>query len=369
MNALRRWLDRLLGVPLIAFLRIFSPKSQLATNVPKKVLVIKLAAMGDTVLMVPVLRQLRAALPGSEIDWLISNTNRELAETVPYVSRTIVLASFSPFAIFPLMRHLRDTRYDAVIDFEQWAKGTAVLSWLTRAPRRFGFDTPGLDRAGLYTQSLAKTYTHHELDDLLDLAKLLVPITQDHKLELWQTPEGESELQAAAPGLKTTSSSWRVLIHPGCGGDGTAREWPVERYAALGKWLQTQMNAEIFISGGPDDLPTGAAIMEKLPGAVNLTGRLRWQATVSLVQRMDCVISGNTGIMHIAAALGKNQVALHGPTNFAIWGPLNPKAVVIQTPCPHCPCLRLGYEYHRKTQECMALIPLQEVQEAVAAFR
>jgi heptosyltransferase-2 len=65
--------------------------------------------------------------------------------------------------------------------------------------------------------------------------------------------------------------------------------------------------------------------------------------------------------MHLAAAIGIPQIALHGPTNSVQWGPLNSNAVVIRTSCPECPCLDLGSEYHRTDGYCMAQISVDEV--------
>ena len=166
-------------------------------------------------------------------------------------------------------------------------------------------------------------------------------------------------MQAGQPQL-------RVLIHPGCGADGLPREWPLARYAELAEWLLTTHNAQILISGGPEEKHKTAELTRRLKGeAIDVGGKLSWNGVISLVNLVDLVISGNTGVMHIAAALRKKQVALHGPTDPLLWGPINPNAIVIQSSCPVCPSLRLGFEYHRKNQSCMALIGAEEVKAAV----
>jgi ADP-heptose:LPS heptosyltransferase len=76
------------------------------------------------------------------------------------------------------------------------------------------------------------------------------------------------------------------------------------------------------------------------------------------------VVSGNTGVMHMAAALRKKQIAIHGPTNPIIWGPLNPHSKIVMSPCPNCPCLKLGFEYHTKDQSCMRKIDVEQVKNA-----
>ena len=86
---------------------------------------------------------------------------------------------------------------------------------------------------------------------------------------------------------------------------------------------------------------------------------------IPLLKRMDLLVSGNTGVMHLAAGLHRPQIALHGPTDPRLWGPLNDRAKVIQTSCPDCPCLRLGFEYHRSDDACMRKISVAEVQKAI----
>jgi ADP-heptose:LPS heptosyltransferase len=80
---------------------------------------------------------------------------------------------------------------------------------------------------------------------------------------------------------------------------------------------------------------------------------------------MDVVVSGNTGIMHVAAALGKRQLALHGPTNLDLWGPRNPRARVLQAELPSGPSLILGFEYRPEDFSCMQTIRLEQVIEAI----
>lgn len=367
MGQIKRTLDHLLGIPALRLLSSIrsSEEPHNAPKLPKRLLIIKLAAMGDTILLIPVLRALRQALPNTQIDWLISRTNKDLATTVPYVNQIHVLDSFGPLSLMALSSKLKASHYDCVIDFEQWAKGTAILAWLTKAPIRIGYKTQGQERDRLFTRSLEKTYDKHELDDFFALAELLVPLSKDKTLELWETDAGRKSLESAAPSLISSGTKKRVLLHPGCGEGGKPREWPIERYKELAHWLQKTYNAEIIISGGPDDRSVADELSAGISGAHHIAGRVSWQGMVSLMTHVDYVVSGNTGVMHLAAAMKRPQVALHGPTNVAIWGPLNEKAVVLRTSCPDCPCLRLGFEYHRLDQSCMARIPLKEVQDAI----
>lgn len=361
-----RRLDRWAGVPIVwALSKGMSVQS--APRTIRRILIIKLAAMGDTVLLIPAIRAIRNAYPEATIDWWASPINVAIARTVPYVNRVLV-AQATPG--IPLARHigqLRASRYDAVIDFEQWARGTAIIAALTGAPVRVGFDTPGEKRFALFTDGVRKDFKKHERDDFLALAGTLAPGPANPDLELWETPQGQAEADDRLS--KRTSAKRKILLHPGCGGDGRPREWPLASYAVLGHWLMKNRDAQIYLSGGPEETQKTSQLRRLLNGqAIDWGGRVSWLGLVSLVRRMDLIVSGNTGIMHIAAALQRPQIALHGPTDPGIWGPLNPKARVIRTSCPDCPSLRLGFEYHRRDSSCMARIGIDEVEAAASAL-
>lgn len=366
MGRIRRWIDFLLGVPLSLVLSLFADQPS-STVSAQKILIIKLAAVGDTILLIPLLRSLRRQLPNATIHWLVSHVNEEIARTAPYVDRFIVSNNFLPSSLWKLIRELRKEKYDAVVDFEQWARGTAFIGFLTKAKIRLGFDTPKQFRSYLLTKAHSKTYKQHEIDEFYDLMSLLVPMQHDKFLEIREPKGGQEELRKMCSIPAQKRAALRVLLHPGCGKGAYPREWPLDRYAELGRWLQDRYHALLFLSGGPDEVEKNHQLEELLDQkCVNLSGKLSWKGMISLVKIIDLLVSGNTGVMHLAAALQKPQIALHGPTNSNLWGPLNPKAKVIKSSCPRCPCLKLGFEYHSQDQSCMEKIGIQEVKTAAA---
>jgi ADP-heptose:LPS heptosyltransferase len=186
-------------------------------------------------------------------------------------------------------------------------------------------------------------------------------------LELFQTDEGRTEALARLSDAKVGSAPL-IVLHPGCGADGLPREWPVGEYAVLGHWLMKNApQAKLVLTGGPEERKKTGDLNRLLKGrGIDLGGKLSWAGLISLVSKAALVVSGNTGIMHVAAALGRPQVALHGPTNPRLWGPINDRAVIVSTTCPQCPCLKLGFEYHQTGSSCMARIQVDDVRNAVA---
>lgn len=362
---MNRQLDFFFGVPLVAALAPFASKKARISE-PKKILIIKLAAAGDTILLDPVLRSFRAAHPSTEIHWLVSPINATLAKMNQAVDR-IVVWSNGIKGLPALAWYLRKQRYDAVCDLEQWSRGTAVLSFLSGAPTRLGFDTPGQRRAALFTATYGKKFDKHEIDEFYGVLSLLGPLERGREFRLAVTDQAKADIGRHVP--EKRGKGPRVLIHPGCGSDGAPREWPLADYGVLAHWLMKKAGADLILSSGPEETQKTAQLNRLVGGAaLDLGGKVSWQGLIALVDRVDLVISGNTGVMHVAAALGKKQVALHGPTNPILWGPLNSNAKVIQSPCAQCPCLKLGFEYHSFDSSCMSKIGIAEVKSAVGEF-
>ena len=356
---MKRKLDQFLGIPLLKALSIIPAKQDPGAAPLRKVLLIKLAAAGDTLLLMPVIGALREALPACEIHWLVSPATASLARSVPYVNRVVVMKTDNPASLFHLLLSVRAEKYDAVLDYEQWARTTAILTRMSGAPVRIGFDVPGQHRQQGYTRTYQKGFGGHEIDDFYSLTEQLCPVGRRKELEFWETEEGKRQAQSV---LQSSDDRLQVMLHPGCGWDGTPREWSIEQYSNLANWLMVKYGARIFLTGGPEERGKTAALNRALDGAaIDLAGRMSWHGTGSLLNAMDLVVSGNTGVMHLAAAMRRPQLALHGPTNPRLWGPINKKAVVIQSKCQECPCLKLGFEYHRHDSQCMDSISLDEV--------
>lgn len=365
---MKRTVDYLLGVPIVSALRLLKRKKTKPPRDVRSILVVKLAAAGDTILMVPFLRALRDRFKEAEIHWLVSPINGSLAKTIPYVDRVWTLRSFRWPDIKKTVRDLSSRRFDLVFDLEQWARGTAILSYWIGGRYVVGFNTPGQHKHGLFDKAVPKKFDRHEKDEFLSVLDGIVGNRAGGSLELWETETGKKEWDQSVP-AEWKRAAFKVLIHPGCGRDGTPREWPLANYAVLGNWLINRYGASIFISGGPDEKRKGDALHRFLNRkALNLAGSLGWEGALTLVNKMDLVLSGNTGLMHVAAAFGKKQVALHGPTDPKLWGPLNENARVLQSSCPRCPSLKLGFEYHRRDQSCMGKIPLESVKKTVESL-
>jgi ADP-heptose:LPS heptosyltransferase len=238
---------------------------------------------------------------------------------------------------------------------------------LTGSPEVYGFSVHNQYRDSLYTKSFKKEFNDHEIYDFYNVFSLWVDLERSSQLELNETSLGiqQAKLLFEQYGINIKNGPPIVLIHPGCGDDGLPREWPLTLYAVFCHWLINKFQAKIILTSGPEESKKTHDLNKLInKKAIDLGGKLSIEAIISVIKKADMVVSGNTGVMHMAAALRKKQIAIHGPTNPIIWGPLNPHSKIVMSPCPNCPCLKLGFEYHTKDQSCMRKIDVEQVKNA-----
>lgn len=370
-NRLHKKLDRHVGQAAILALAPFSRRGlpEGAPGEVRRVLVVKLAALGDTILLVPALREIRRRWPAARVGMVGTAVNRALAEELDgFVDEFFCLepgrAVRDPRYLAGFVGALRGGGWEVGIDFDQWTHVTPLLLRMAGVPVRVGFRTPAPLRHLLYTHVRARDPRRHEAENFLSLLEPLGITPPPPVLEL---PVRDSLLPGRRAALAEAGWNGRdplVLVHPGCG-HAHARAWPAERYRALLASLAAESGAFFVVTGAGDEAPLAEAVAAAAPGRAAALARMSIPEFVALVSLAGLVVSGNTGAMHVAAALGRPQVVLEGPNDPAKWGPINPMATVVRSTCPGCPCLDMGWEFHRTDGFCMEQIGVEEVREAV----
>ena len=360
---LQQHLDRYLGIPLCAALRLFS-KPAPARPTPKKILFIQLSALGDTILAIPTIRAIRHAFPDAELTILASPTNLNYLAACPYVDRHIRFQKPG----HRLISMLRRERFDWAIDLEHWPRLSALLAYATGAPMRIGFSTKGQYRHLLFTETVQHIQGRHEVRNFLSLARQLDCLTQELGLEVWWTDKERAWVHEVLAGEGISLEKPLVVLHPEAGRRGEPRRrWPQGRYVALANALVARYGAQIVLTGAPDEVAVSEEIADRTKHrAVVLAGRTDVNQLAALFADATLVVSGNCGPMHLAAATGTPVIGLHGPTNFVQWGPWSSDASIVRARVPCSPCLNLGFEYgcqslHDGTSPCMHIIGVAAV--------
>ena len=267
----------------------------------KRILVVRLGAMGDIVHTLPAVASLKHSFPSSRLTWAVEARWAPLLEGNPFVDRVALLGRESPRRIFESVRELRAERYDFAVDFQGLLK-SAVAASFARPERIFGFHNSQLREraAGLFYSDKTLSASAHVVDRNLDLA---AAAGASNALRAFPLPPGEPQGDLPASGF--------VLASPLAGWRG--KQWPLDYYRALAIRLRRELSLPLVLDGPPGatfrEVPEALVHTSSIPGLIYAT------------RRAAAVIGVDSGPMHLAAALGRPGVAIFGPTDPARNGP------------------------------------------------
>jgi ADP-heptose:LPS heptosyltransferase len=345
------------------------------TEPMRRVLIVKLADIGDAIGTLPALRALRDLLPDARIDALVAPGARIVLEREPSVNDVLTLAKeaydaprgiASPGAMRDLTRfgrELRARRYDAVLFFHHlttaWgAMKHRALALATGAPVRAGLDN-GRGDFLTHTARDRGFGAKPEWAYWLDVVGLLGAVAHDPRPSIAVSDDA----RAAARAIVGTDGPY-VVIHPGIGAFGPARQWPPARMAAVGQSLAAE-GYQIVITGGRDSFARDAAneLLRHLGAtpALDLTGTTDIAVSAALYAGAALFIGSDNGMAHLAAAVGARTLIIFGPSNHRAWAPYgavecNPGAlelpanapvVVLRSTIACSPCFYTGYTLGR----------------------
>lgn len=368
-RAIFRFFDRYIGIPVLIFLALFfKRKKRLPIENIKKILIIKLAAIGDSILLIPTLRTLKKRFPDSELTFVCSPINYSIVKKIPYVDKIINcnVHSFlrNPLRFFKFILDLRKEKYDLLIDVGQWERINAIMTALAKNDCSIGFRTSGQYKHFIYDRVVPHLRDKHELENFLDLlAPLGIDISEDDKKLEYFLNKDDIDFADKFWRDNDLDSYTVVCLHPGCGENGKPREWADENYIRLGKrLLDYSSNIKILITGAPIEAERCKTIAEGIgEGVINTAGMFELDNVVALVKKVKLIVCSNTGMLHIASCVGTKTMGLHGPTNPAKWGAYSKNSVLIQSDKFCSPCLYLGHEYGCQAPQCMAHISVDDV--------
>jgi len=307
-------------------------------------LVVRLSAMGDIIHTLPAVAALREAFPHATLGWLVEERWAELLCTLRYprsgqrsAQRPLVdrlhsvntaewrrsLFSFHTWQQMAVgLSELRGVRYDAAIDF-QGAIRSALLARWSGAPVVYGTAQPRENAASMwYTRQILPSGTH-VVEQALALAQAVIQHSMpDAPLIFPADPDAERKVAALAPDGRAFA-----ILSPGAGWG--AKQWPAERYGAVAREL-VGLGIQSLVNYGPGEEEL-AAIVEATSERAARRVSCSVAELIALTRRARLFIGGDTGPMHLAAALKIPVVAIFGPTNPARNGPFGTRSVVLRS--------------------------------------
>lgn len=339
--------------------------------VPRKILVLQLQQVGDTVIFTPTLRALRAHFPASSIDLLVSPLSAQLYAHSPYVSTLHVTPAWrvgpgSPRIreLWPLLRQLRRERYDlAICGISEQSFRYTLIAWLSGARSRIGFNVAGRG----FLHSHVVPYRAHQpwVQTNLDLARALGATPDGAREEIFVGESDRVYASSMLEELNVDRSGAVVLMHPGS--NWQSKTWFPDRWAALADAIRERTGATIIFVGTEGERPYVDAVVREMRGASHsVLGRTTLAQLAALIAEARLFVGTDSGPRHIAAAVGVPQVTVMSAQNdTAEWLGDRPREIVLRTEpwckgcrasaCGHMTCMRL-IEVEPALQACLSLM-------------
>jgi lipopolysaccharide heptosyltransferase II len=239
-----------------------------------------------------------------------------------------------------LIRFLRRERFDLLVDLEQFSRYSAIMAGLSGAPARVGFDTPGQQRAGVYTHRVEYRDGEHMAEVFCDLARALGAEPNADALipaSLTDDDLRNAEAFLAEEGLLDRPF---LVIHPGTGDNAPQRRWPAERYAELADRVIRESGMAVVFSGSPREKELVDSVRARMAGpSASTAGRLGLAGFAALLAQASMIVCSDTGPVHLAAALRVPAVAFYGPNAPWLYGPVGDTSTVLFKNLPCSPCI------------------------------
>ena len=321
------------------------------------ILIVRLGALGDVIHAIPAAAALRKAFPAAGIDWLVDAKHRDIVEFVTAIDRAIPLERPTLAGWTSVLRSLRQTTYDVAIDLQGLMK-SAVLARASGAARVIGFSIWHLREktARPFYSDAHEAEGGHVIRKNLRLLRALGVEDDEIRFPLADVPSPAlDDLRRRIPADRPFA-----LINPGAAWPN--KRWPPERFGELATFIQAECGMTPVVLWGPGEEFLADAVIAASSNAAVAAPPTRVSDVVGLARAAALLVSGDTGPLHIATAVGTPTVSLFGPTDHERNGPYAPDDVTVSK-YETCGC-----HYDRRCHEpswCLAEVGVAEVCAAV----
>ena len=355
---LLKFIDGIIGPSGVSLVRLIKKHRGRRPSRFKKILLIRPGGIGDAVLLFPAINALKTAFPDSDIDLLCEKRNAGIFELSERINRLYLYDKG-----LDLIKCLRSS-YDVVIDTEQWHRLSAIVAYLTGAAVRIGFDTN--ERGRLFTHRIPYSHDDYEVYSFLHLIE---PLIESSKFKvqgsglLFDLDEPFLNIEDD-PSIDFQSStsylqSPTVAIFPGA--SVVERRWGGDRFGKVAKALNDK-GYRVVMLGSNVDRKDAERIKKYASNSFDLTGRTSLEDVARVLKMSKLLITADSGLMHIAYAVGTPTVSLFGSGIEKKWAPRGKKHIVINKHIDCSPCTRFGYTPRcKRGVECLSSISVAEV--------
>jgi ADP-heptose:LPS heptosyltransferase len=392
-----RDIDRLLGPPLCFLLtamrklgRLFGRPPRGPLREARRLLFVKPAEMGSTVLTYPALLRARQLWPDCELYFLVFHENKQAVQLLTLVpdERIFTIRSdhFLNFALdaWRVIFRLRALRFDAAIDLEFFSRAAALLTALAGARVSAGFErytTEGLYKGDLLTHPVQYNPHIHTAASFVSLIDALVqeplqiplvkvPALAPERIVLPPLEISEPDRQSLRDRIREVNPAaaddgFRVILNVNSSDLMPLRRWPLDNYIALGQRLLQHPRVFIVLTGVRKEQDEAAEVVRQLGAArcVNLVGKTSLRELLVLYTICHLMITNDSGPSHFGCLTDLPTVTLFGPETPEIYGPVGPHKRALTAGLACSPCVS-AYNHRRSPctdNVCMKAISVDQV--------
>ncbi|MFO0821455.1 MAG: glycosyltransferase family 9 protein [Pirellulales bacterium] len=285
------------------------------------VLIVRLSAIGDCILTMPMATAIKRRYPGARITWVVEKNAASLLQNHKSIDQLIELPRGwlkSPSTLLKLKRTLRQSKFDVAFDPQSLTK-SALVAWLSGASRRIGLARPiGRELAPTLNHVRIEPTFEHVVDRQLEMLSAIgvrLPEVQ------FDVPESLAAKHWVTTWLdQSPLAAGFVVMNPGATWD--SRLWPTARFGQLAARIAEATGLRSLVTwGGARERGLAQEIVDHSLGQASMAPETSLPELASVLRRAQLYIGSDTGPMHLAAAVGTSCVGLFGTTRPEVSGP------------------------------------------------
>lgn len=340
---------------------------------PRRILCFRLERIGDLLMTGPALAELRALAPQASIDLAVGSWNREIAAAIPEVDGIEIMdadwlarggTGYSPLGLARRAARWRSRRYDLAINFEPDIRTNIALA-AAGARRSVGFASGG--GGALLDLALDYDVTAHTIDNARRLVHAAMAGAPEAAAR-WALRIPEQARADASSLLARFAGGLTVGMH--VSGGRAIKQWPETGFREVAERLVHDRSAAVVLTGTPADRAQLEGVMAALPPhrVLDLSGDASLLRAAAVIAQLDLLVTGDTGPMHLANAVGTPVVAVFGPSDPRRYAPQGPRDLVVRIDLPCSPCNRIRQPPARcvgHTPDCLSGISAADVLAAI----
>ena len=341
------------------------------TKNPKNILIVKLSAIGDVIHALPVSYALKETFPDSKITWIVEPPAYEILKMNNCVDR-IILFHKKEFRtvtglarrFFPFKQEIQEEEYDVVLDLQGLFK-SAAIAYFAKSDTKLGICNMRELSNHISRPVIGKHAHGHIVERYLDTARAIGCKVEKvvFPLEIPKEEEEKAKIIMERAGARKNNPYVVFAV----GANWANKRWSVDNFALLSDWLYEMKVVPVIIGNGPVDEQRAQDIeaMIEIP-PINLVNKTNWAQLAYIIKNARLVVGGDTGAVHLSAALGTRTIMLMGPTDANRNGPYGQleNAIEVNRDCKAC----WKRSCPKNVFDCLEKIPVRQVEQKIVSM-